>query len=134
MYENIVSRRVYFGETDAGGVVYFGNYSKYIEIGFSEWFREFAKPLVSFHSDNDIFMVVKKNEQNYINSLKYDDLICIHTKMIKIKNFSVTFQTEIYVDNVLYYSAITSLVPINYKTGSICMLPKDVIDKVKDYI
>lgn len=124
-YTNKTMKRVYFQETDAGGVVYFGNMSRFIEIGFCEWFREFVKPMSVMHDENDIFMVVKKTEQNFIESLKYDDMICIKTTLMKAKNFSIQFATQILVDEKIYYTAVTSLVPINYKTGKITKMPAE---------
>jgi acyl-CoA thioester hydrolase len=125
-YINKTMKRVYFQETDAGGVVYFGNLSRFIEIGFCEWFREFVKPMNAMHEENDIFMVVKNTEHNFIESLKYDDLICIKTTLVKAKNFSIQFKTEVVVDEKIYYNAITNLVPINDKTGKISKIPAEL--------
>ena len=125
-YTNKTMKRVYFQETDAGGVVYFGNLSRFIEIGFCEWFREFVKPMKAMHDENDIFIVVKNTEQSFIESLKYDNLICIKTTLVKAKNFSIQFKTEVVADEKLYYTAITNLVPINYKTGKITKMPAEL--------
>lgn len=124
VYSNNTYKRVYFKETDAGGVVYFGNMSRYIEIGFSEWFREFAIPLNELYKENDLFMVVKRTEQNFNSSLKYDDMLCIRTTLVKVKNFSMKLKTEIYVEDKLYYDAVTELVPVNHMTKRISRVPE----------
>lgn len=124
VYSNNTYKRVYFKETDAGGVVYFGNMSRYIEIGFSEWFREFAIPLNELYKENDLFMVVKRTEQNFNSSLKYDDMLCIRTTLVKVKNFSMKLKTEIYVEDKLYYDAVTELVPVNHTTKRISRVPE----------
>lgn len=129
-YSNNTYKRVYFQETDAGGVVYFGNMSRYIEIGFSEWFREFAIPLNDLYKENDLFMVVKKTEQNFYSSLQYDDLLCIRTTLKKAKNFSVQLKTEIFVNDDLHYDAVTELVPVNHTTKKISRVP----EALKKYI
>lgn len=131
---NHVKMRIYYSKTDAGGVVYYGNYSHFIEIGFTEWFREFAKPLTQIYSEDDILMAVQEVHQKYINSLRYDDEICITTKLLKMKQYSVNFEINIYVDERLCFIANISLVPKNYKTRKIAMIPNDVLTHIKESV
>ncbi|MDR1418192.1 MAG: hypothetical protein LBI80_03445 [Endomicrobium sp.] len=127
IYTNHTEKTVYFNETDAGGVVYFGNIGKYIEIGFSEWFREFAKPLKYFNKNYNIFFVVKESNQFFKKSLHYDDNIVIKTTLKRIIYYSITFSTNICINDIPHYLAQTILVPVNIDTKSIVKNPEEIV-------
>jgi acyl-CoA thioester hydrolase len=126
IYTNHTKKIVYFNETDAGGVVYFGNIGRYIEIGFSEWFREFAKPLKYFNKNYNIFFVVRESNLSFKKSLHYDDCIVIKTTLKKINYYSITFSINICVNNTTHFLAETTLVPVNIDTKSIVKNPEEI--------
>ena len=126
-YTNNTEKTIYFCETDAVGVVYFGNIGKYIEIGFSEWFREFAIPLKKINKDYGIFFVVRESNQSFKKSIYYDDRIKIKTNLEKISYYYLIFSTSIYVDNEIRFLARTTLVPVDMNTKSIVKIPSELI-------
>jgi YbgC/YbaW family acyl-CoA thioester hydrolase len=132
IYANYSEKTVYFSETDAGGVVYFGNIGKYIEIGFSEWFREFAKPLKYFNKKYNIFFVVKGSTQSFKKSLYYDDRIVIKTTLKKINYYSITFSTNICVNDTPHFLAETTLVPVNINTKSVVKNPEEIVKFISE--
>ena len=77
--------RVYYEDTDAGGVVYHSQYLNFCERARSELF--FTKGL-SPHKENEFF-VVKSLQADYIKSAKFADLLDIQTKVIEQKKASL---------------------------------------------
>jgi acyl-CoA thioester hydrolase len=70
--------RVIYGDTDAMGFAYYGNYLKWFEIGRSEWFRAMGKTYRELESGG-LFMPVVEAHCSYIKPAFYDDFLTIST-------------------------------------------------------
>lgn len=97
---NKLKKRIYYAETDAGGIVYYANLCKYIEAGCSEWFRKFGIPFSELTKEYGLFFVMKDVHLHYKIPIKYDEEIVICTEIEKIKYFSIQFKTEVFVNSV----------------------------------
>ncbi len=93
--------RVYYEDTDIGGVVYYANYLKFCERARSEIF--FEKGL-SPHNDNEFF-VVKKVEADYIKSATFADELEVTTKLLSKKAASLEVMHEIFREDELLFTA-----------------------------
>jgi len=95
--------RVYYEDTDCGGVVYHSIYLNYCERARSELF--FQKGL-SPHKQNEFF-VVKKIEADYIKPALFGDELEVTTNLIKKKNTSLLISQEILRgDEVLFKATV----------------------------
>jgi len=70
-----LSIRVYYEDTDSGGVVYYANYLKYIERGRSEYLRELNFDQEQLSRDHSALFVVRSLQANYLLPAFLDDLI-----------------------------------------------------------
>ena len=61
-----LSIRVYYEDTDSGGVVYYANYLKYIERGRSEYLRELNFDQEQISRDHSALFVVRSLQANYL--------------------------------------------------------------------
>jgi len=96
--------RVYYEDTDAGGVVYYANYLKFCERARSEVFFNFG---LSPHKDDEFF-VVKNLNANYIYPAKFGDLLDIKLEVNTIKNASLKLKQSIYKeDRLLFWMEVT---------------------------
>ena len=82
--------RVLYGDTDAGGVVYYGNYLRYFEFGRTELMRDLVVPYSELH-DAGLILPVVECHCRYKASARYDDLIIVETILSKIKPISCRF-------------------------------------------
>lgn len=92
--------RIYYEDTDAGGVVYHSNYLKFCERARSEIF--FAKNIQIFDASKGHFLLTKAY-CDFIKPAKLGDIVEIKTKLLKIKNASVEILQEIYKEEVLLF-------------------------------
>ncbi|EAK6766196.1 acyl-CoA thioesterase [Campylobacter jejuni] len=92
--------RVYYEDTDAGGVVYHSNYLKFCERARSEIF--FNKKVDIFDASKGHFLLTKAN-CNFLKPAKLGDMIEIKTKILEVKNASVEILQEIYKDEILFF-------------------------------
>jgi len=86
-----VSHRVLFGDTDALGIVYYGNYFRYFEIGRAEWFRQFMKPFTHY-VEQDYYLIVLESFCKHRKPARYDDVIEIESWATDIKLISFAFE------------------------------------------
>lgn len=84
--------RIYYEDTDCGGIVYHTNYIKYCERARSEIF--FSKTFYPFNEKASF--VVSSLNANFISSAKLGDEIKIQTKVLKIKHVSANLLQEIF--------------------------------------
>lgn len=85
--------RVYVEDTDAGGIVYYVNYLKFMERARTEWFRHkgFEKP--ALFRENLMF-VVHSLRIDYKRPARLDDLLAVTAKVVKAgKTFFIMEQT-----------------------------------------
>ncbi len=86
--------RVIYADTDAGGIVYNGNYLRFFEIGRTEMMRE----QVCSYKDVEkrgLILPVTESYLRYKAPAFYDDLIIIETKLVEIKKVSCKFTYKI---------------------------------------
>ncbi|GGL72338.1 tol-pal system-associated acyl-CoA thioesterase [Wenxinia marina] len=70
--------RVYYEDTDVGGIVYHANYLKFIERARSEWVRALGVDQVALRAAGQVFAVVRI-EADYVAPGRYDDLLEVET-------------------------------------------------------
>lgn len=87
---NEISFRVRYGETDQMGIVYYGNYAQYLEIGRVEWLRSLG---VSYKwmEENGVMLPVISLQIDYKNSARYDDIITVRTILKKMPSVRIEF-------------------------------------------
>tara|TARA_R110001583_G_scaffold42804_3_gene136017 strand:+ start:6570 stop:7019 length:450 start_codon:yes stop_codon:yes gene_type:complete len=88
------SLRVYYEDTDAGGIVYYANYLKFFERARTEWLRELGINQANFLEQN-VGFVVRKVEMDNIASAKLDDLLNINSTITTLKRASLVFHQQI---------------------------------------
>ena len=86
--------RVYYEDTDAGGVVYCANYLRYLERGRTEFVRERGVSLQNLLDLGYVFPVVRL-EIDYRAPAVYDDLIRIGTTVLEVGNASFTLGHQV---------------------------------------
>ena len=88
--------KVYYEDTDSGGVVYYANYLKFIERARTNLIQELGFSLRSLSENYDCHFVVKNIHCNYIQSAKLEDELSIKTKFLEIKKASFKLEQIIY--------------------------------------
>ncbi|MDD2703680.1 MAG: thioesterase family protein [Candidatus Omnitrophica bacterium] len=106
MEEFSIEKKIYYHDTDCGGVVYYANYLKFLEEGRTEFCADRGISLKELADKGAVFPVVHV-EVNYKSPARYQDIIRIHTKVAKVGNSSVHYDQKITRDGVLLVEAKT---------------------------
>jgi acyl-CoA thioester hydrolase len=114
-----VQIRVYYEDTDAGGIVYHTNYIKYCERARSELFFQKNKMPLSQNSG----FVVRKIEADFLGTATLGDILEVTTKVINKKAVSILLQQEIYKEKKKIFSMKILLAFV--KEGKLSPIPND---------
>lgn len=122
--------RIYYGDTDQMGVVYYGNYARYYEIGRTEMIRDLGFTYKQMEEMN-IMLPARSLKINFLKSAYYDDLLTIRTIVDTIPKVKFPIKTEIYNEKgELINSGEVVLVFFSSVTNKPMAAPKFFIDEM----
>lgn len=103
-------RRVYYHDTDCAGVVYYGNYLKFLEEARTEYMEERGLSVKAL-LDEGFGFVVKRQEIDYKYPARYGDTVEIDTRVTEVTHFRARFEYDLKnQDGRLLAQAVTEMV------------------------
>lgn len=117
--------RVYYEDTDAGGVMYHASYLRFAERGRTEWLRAvFGRQTGTMWTRKDPVFVVRHLEVDYVASARLDDFLTVTTELVRIGGASMDMvQTMKRGETVLAKMKMT-LVALTHD-GKVLRIPTD---------
>ncbi|MBI2135087.1 acyl-CoA thioesterase [Candidatus Woesearchaeota archaeon] len=133
MKTNETEQRVYYADTDHGGVVYYSNYLKWFEIGRTEILRQLGLNYADFEKKGLIAPVVEV-KCSYRGPALYNDIIIIRTKIENMGNSSIRFSYEIInrKNGKLLAEGYTVNVFVDRKTMKSARIPEELRKAMQD--
>ena len=125
--------RVYYEDTDAGGLVYHANYLKFAERARTEMLREVKIEQLILKNDYNIQFVVKNLFIDFFRPAQLDDLLTIKSVILKVSLAKVIMEQLIYKKMTLLAKIDVTLGSINTE-GKPSRLPKIVLEKLNNNI
>ena len=124
--------RVYYEDTDAGGVVFYANYLKFIERGRTEYLRDLGFDQGKITKEKDIFFVVKSLSADYLSPAYLDDMIQVQTNIKLTKNASLVFTQKILnlEKNTVLFNAEVKVVSVLKNNLKPCAIPQEIMEKL----
>jgi len=114
--------KVYYEDTDAGGVVYYANYLRYLEQARTEFLLEHGIDVAEFHYRGYFFAVIHLDIY-YRKPARLGDVIEVITEMDELRNASITVKNQIFRNETLLVDAYVTLACID-KEGRPRRLPE----------
>jgi len=121
--------KVYYEDTDSGGVVYYANYLKFLERA-----RTDAITSLNFSNKNliekfGIYIIVKSCNLNFHKPAKLEDNLNIISKVLEVKNVSIRMKQNIFVNDSMIVEAEILLASVD-KKGKLSKLPVEFKSKL----
>jgi acyl-CoA thioester hydrolase len=122
--------RIYYEDTDAGGIVYYANYLKLFERARSDFLR--SKNIIQSQIADltKIIFVVRKCEIEYILPARLDDLIAVTIEAIEIRGPFILMKQKILKDQKLISNLEINLTAINNETFKPVRIPPNLSKKI----
>lgn len=121
---------VYYEDTDAGGVVFYGNYLKFAERCRTNMLNLLGMFQRDLAQKEGIFFVVRRVQVEYYKSSRLDDVLKILTFIDKVSKITMTFRHEFYVDDILVCSMDVLVVCIHKETLSPTRISVSILEKL----
>jgi len=119
--------RIYYEDTDHGGIVYHANYLKFMERGRTEYLRELGFEQSHLSKNEDTVFALSRTDIHYLRPAYFDDLICVHTEMVKVKGARIYFKQKVVRGDVSLVEG-DILVACMSKLGKPKRVPKLLLD------
>ncbi|EIC30506.1 MULTISPECIES: tol-pal system-associated acyl-CoA thioesterase [Methylomicrobium] len=87
--------RVYYEDTDAGGVVFHSNYLNFFERARTEMLRAFGHEQDALRADYGIIFVVRSLQVDYLKPARFNDLLLVGARLTEAKKASLVFEQKI---------------------------------------
>lgn len=102
--------RIYYEDTDAGGVVYYANYLRYLERARTEWLRALGFGQQALIDEAGILFAVRHVEIDYRRPARFDDALVVEAAIGKVSGVSLVFDQRILRDGEVLCSATVKVV------------------------
>ncbi|VVE03818.1 Acyl-CoA thioesterase YbgC [Pandoraea eparura] len=97
-FDTCWSIRVYYEDTDAGGVVFYANYLKFFERARTEWLRSLGIEQLALAGDTGMIFIVRATALDYLAPARLDDRLTIKSRIERLGGASVDFHQEAWRD------------------------------------
>ena len=87
--------RVYWEDTDAGGVVYYANYLKFMERARSEWLRAFGFEQDVLRDEAGVVFVVRRVEIDYLSPARFNEQLEVSVRLHEMGRASLSVRQEL---------------------------------------
>ena len=116
--------RVYYQDTDAGGIVYHANYLNFAERGRTEALREMGIPHAELVTGYGIMFVVRQVKIDYQRPARIDDELRVETRVVGLGGASATLRQEIWRDNDSLVVLHVGLACARFADGKAARMPQ----------
>ena len=125
--------KVYYEDTDAGGVVYYANYLKFLERARSEALSEVGLSNLKIKKDYGALIVVKSCNIDFNKSAHLEDKLRINSFITSFTKTSFTMSQSIYRNKDIIVKSKVHLVFINEKSKPI-KIPENILKNLKPFL
>jgi acyl-CoA thioester hydrolase len=118
--------RVYYEDTDSGGVVYHSNYLNFMERARTEWLRSLKINQQTLKDELNLLFVVHQIDIKFIKPAIFNDLIEVETTLKQITPVRVKLEQHIKRQSDLLISASVEVVGVNARTLKPVRIPQQI--------
>ena len=123
--------KVYYEDTDAGGVVYYANYLKFLERASSEAVFSLGFTNTSLLDDHGVLLIVKSCNIEYKKPAQFEDMLEVVSEAISFTKTSFLMKQKILRNEELIANAEIHLVAVD-KNGKPTKLPEELKKKLEN--
>jgi acyl-CoA thioester hydrolase len=116
--------RVYFEDTDSGGVVYHANYLKFMERARTEWLRSLGLNQIKLKKEDKVMFVVRKIDIQYRIPARFNDELLIQTDCLRTTDYSMVLKQNILRDEQTITEGKVEIVCVNSDLFKPVRIPK----------
>jgi len=126
--------RVYYENTDAGGVVYHAEYLKFFERARSEWLRSLGFEHPELKAEYGVIFVVRQMQIKYRQPACFDEALEVVTTLAELGRSKIVFQQKLLRAAEILTEATVEVVCVDSKTFRPVTAPAMISTKMRQYL
>lgn len=123
--------RVYIEDTDAGGIVYYVNYLKFMERARTEFMRSLGYGKTAIFSDDKMFVVHSLNVQ-YLGAARLDDELTVTARPLKVAHSNIVFEQYVFRGGEQLCRAEVRIACVHRQGNRPCAMPDVMYARVRE--
>ncbi len=137
--------RIYYEDTDSGGVVYYANYLKYMERARTEWLRSFGIDQPHLQEKHGVVFAVCSASLEYLRPARFNDLLQVSVVLKKCGKASMVMEQRVHRvtrctntvsklndNSELLCQGRIKIACVNAMTFKPCSIPQSVLGEITD--
>lgn len=131
--QHLAEYRIYYEDTDAGGIVYHANYLKYAERARSDALREMGIIQRELRETQGVFFVLRHADITYLAPILLEDVITVNSTVTHVGNSSLRMQQTIWRNGVELCRMLMHIVCVSNDKKAV-RIPEEVITLIKAHM
>lgn len=131
-FSHELNLRIYWEDTDAGGVVYYANYLKFMERCRTEWLRALGVDQQRMRKERCLQFAVVSVAVDFLRPAVLDDQVRVTAAVERLTGATITFRQSIWCDTVQLVDASARICCLDSATLRPRAIPKDLFVEWRD--
>jgi len=123
--------RIYYEDTDAGGVVYYANYLKFMERARTEWLRNLGFEQDELRNNDGVIFAVRSVQVDYFLPAKFNDELRVSSKVIRKGKASISIEQEILRSSDILCKGVIKVATLDDNSFKPRAMPKNLYSAIK---
>lgn len=124
--------RIYYEDTDTGGIVYHANYLRYLERARTEFMRSYGLELDVLRETDGVLFAVRRAEVDYLKPARFNDELRVTAEIKRLGGASINFYQEVLLGDVLVCKGNIRIACINDESLMPMPVPKVVVASIQN--
>lgn len=126
--------RVYYEDTDSGGVVYYANYLKFMERARTEWLRSLGFEQDGLLREEGIVFAVRRVSIDFRRPARFNDALLVKSQIGQLQKASLTFHQRIIrvADELLLVHGDVQVVCVDLESFRPTPIPQNILLRISD--
>jgi len=122
--------RVYYEDTDSGGVVYYANYLRFYERARTEWLRALGFEQHQLKAQSGIVFAVRSVQIDYLRPAVLDDALLVEAAVSELGRASMHFHQRLLRDDDVLSTALVKVVCLDSETFRPAAIPSPIRERI----
>jgi acyl-CoA thioester hydrolase len=122
--------RVYWEDTDAGGIVYYANYLKFMERARTEWLRAIGLEQRPLQQEQSLIFVIVDTQVEFKRPARYGDALIVTARLAEHSRATLSFTQEVLRGDELLVSGAIRVACLDAVSHKPRGLPKELTDNL----
>ena len=123
--------RVYWEDTDAGGIVFYANYLKFFERARTEWLRSLGIEQQQLKDQTGGMFVVAETNVRYLRPARLDDELIVTARLVESGRASMTIQQQAVLKNVVLCAGTIRIGWVDAASMQPARIPNNIIENLR---